>query len=182
MRMREDGVYVPDLTDLYNPSGTTAGPAPERPRRAERKRFSTGLVIVTAGTAWAVFELGRIFAAAGLVGLALLAGLAIWLVSAARPRTSNPTTSKESTIVTEPTGLPAGMAVYRLRIFDNNYELLQGRTYVITMDLHSPIAGPRLLDRLAVLIDQALAAGEQARHPRLEVWDSANARKILDVA
>lgn len=78
---------------------------------------------------------------------------------------------------------PDPLRLYRLRVFDGNYEVLHRRQFVEQLDVDSPSTAALLYQKLATLTRQAVVLENQTmKNPRLEVWDVETNAKVRDVA
>ncbi|TDC42103.1 hypothetical protein [Micromonospora sp. KC213] len=70
--------------------------------------------------------------------------------------------------------------IYRVHVFDAEYEVLHQRVFTQQLDLEGPgVDG--ILDRLLqALTRAALAANEPMDSPRLEIRDARTGTKVLD--
>ncbi|MEK8108636.1 hypothetical protein NKG94_34370 [Micromonospora sp. M12] len=72
------------------------------------------------------------------------------------------------------------MTIYRLHIYDGDYEVLHKRTYTLNVDLDGPGVDGLLDRQLQALTREARAANEPMDSPRLEVRDARTGAKMLD--
>ncbi len=70
--------------------------------------------------------------------------------------------------------------IYRVHIFDGQYEVLHKRVFTYQLDLEGPGVDGMLDRLLQALTRAALAANEPMDHPRLEVRDAVSGVKVLD--
>lgn len=70
--------------------------------------------------------------------------------------------------------------IYRVHVFDGQYEVLHKRTFTHRLDLEGPGLNEHLDRLLQALTRAALAENEPMGSPRLEVRDAHTGIKLLD--
>ncbi len=70
--------------------------------------------------------------------------------------------------------------LYRIHVFDGQYEVLHKRRYIYQLDLDGPGVDGMLDRLLQALTRAALAENEPMDSPRLEIRDAKSGTTVLD--